>query len=103
MAKRSGGSWLPRILFRLSLFLALALMLVVMVAPLCDNSGWLPVDEARWVALFARDRVLRRTAIASAIGLGVSACIFYRPQIRSRRAPPRPPSGPPSSENVVGA
>jgi hypothetical protein len=90
--------------FRLTLALSAGLILLVLLAPLGDNGradgpGW-----QRLAALFARDPAVRRTAIASAIGLAVTGCIFFRvppPGRPSPRAPrqPRPPQSPP----VVGA
>jgi hypothetical protein len=103
MARRSPAPWLPRLLFRATFLIAGTLALLVLLAPLVDNERMRAVIGTRWIALFARDVALRRTAIASAIGLGVTATIFYRPQIRPRPAPPRQSSGPPSSEKVVGA
>jgi hypothetical protein len=104
MARRTQAPWLPRILFRLSFLIAGALTLVVLLAPWCDKLQARGRIRTNWLSLFARDIALRRTAIASAIGLGVTASIFYKPQFRSRTAPPRqPPAGPPTSENVVGA
>jgi hypothetical protein len=103
MARRSPATWLPRFLFRATFLVAGTLALLVLLTPLVDNERMRATIGARWIALFARDVALRRTAIASAIGLGVTASIFYRPQIRPRPAPPRQAPGPPPSENVVGA
>ncbi len=69
---------LPRLLFVLAFALSLLLIVLVIAAPLVDNGG------ARLLSLFARDPALRRTAVACAVGLIVTACVFFR-------APPRPP------------
>jgi hypothetical protein len=93
--------WLPRLLFRLILGLAVLLLLLVLLAPLLDRpqapaEGW-----ARVAALFARDAAVRRTAVASAVGLAVTAWVFFRPagrvftlprKVRKLRKPP-PPTG----------
>jgi hypothetical protein len=50
------------------------------------------------LALFARDAAIRRTALASAVGLMVTACVFFRPRLppyqrrRKRTTAPPPPS-----------
>jgi hypothetical protein len=73
MPGRLASIWLPRFLFSLSLALATILFLLVALAPLLDNGA------VYLLALFAQDAVLRRTAIASAIGLAATAAIFFRP------------------------
>jgi hypothetical protein len=91
---------MPRILYWLTLTLAASLILLVFLSPALDNGGDQPQGVARYLALFARDHVLRRTAVASAIGLTVTACVFFRvPRNGAEsRASTRPPHG-----NVVGA
>lgn len=79
--------WLRRWLFRGTLAVAMALASLVAVAP------WLGGDEEgnerqRVLALFGRDTALRRTSLASAAGLIVTALVFFQPTARS----PRPPS-----------
>lgn len=89
--------WLPRLLFRLTLAVAASLISLVLLCPLLDN-GRVPVDSlSRLAALFARDAAVRRTAVASALGLAVTACVFFR----GPRRQPRPPKPPPP--RVVGA
>ena len=92
--------WLPRLLFRLTLALAALLLLLVVAAPLLDGEGGQAEGWARVVALFARDATLRRTAVASAVGLAVTAWVFFRPAGRVLTLPrkvkkPRqpPPTG----------
>jgi hypothetical protein len=83
---------MPRLLFRLTLALAGLLAVLVAAGPLLDREG-LP----EFVALFARDATVRRTAVASAAGLAVTAWVFFRPAGRGRtlprksRKPRRPP------------
>jgi hypothetical protein len=66
-----------RLLFALGLLLAGLLVALVVVAPLIDTgeatNGWRKV-----VALFGNDAGLRRTSLASAAGLVVTACVFFR-------------------------
>jgi hypothetical protein len=78
-----------RILFGLAVGAALLLLLLVLAAPWFDDTAH---DSRDAVALFARDATLRRTSIASAVGLIVTACVFFR-----RRRLPSPPPRPPSS------
>jgi hypothetical protein len=80
----------PGWLFLITLGTAMGLGLVVLLAPLLD------ADEGpRLVALFARDWALRRTALAAAAGLVVTAFVFFaprpgRPSAVSPRGPRRP-------------
>jgi hypothetical protein len=79
---------LRRLLFALAVGAALSLFLLVLIAPLLDDG----VSEAHGtVALFARDVTLRRTTLASAAGLLVTAWVFFRRR-RLSSAPLRPPS-----------
>jgi len=68
---------LSRLLFVLVLSLAVGLGGLLLLAPVI-----VPVSESdpgpRWLQLFAHDATLRRTTLASAIGLVVTACIFFR-------------------------
>jgi hypothetical protein len=95
---------LPRVLFGAALAAAALLIVLVIAAPLADNGGE-PAGWGRVVALFARDAALRRTAVATAVGLAVTACVFFRPGAPPRPAPPRrrrkTPQPPPPS--VAGA
>ena len=104
MLRRKHPFWLPFGLFWLTLAAAAALIVVVLASPLVDNEGGPPGDGSRWVALFARDLVLRRTAVASALGLAVTAFVFFRPSAASRpvvRRTLRPPKLPPA--DIAGA
>jgi hypothetical protein len=93
-------SWAPLLLFWLTLAAAAALILLVFLSPLLDNGQARPQGWARWLAVFARDGALRRTALASAACLTVTAYVFFRPPAgrRSSRNPRRPPPA-----NIAGA
>ncbi|TMQ31875.1 MAG: hypothetical protein E6K70_21640 [Planctomycetota bacterium] len=58
--------------------------------------------SSRLVSVFAHDRTLRRTSVASALGLLVSACVFFRIPGAPRRVPPKSPQAPPPP-NMAGA
>ncbi len=98
MFGRLPSSWLPRFLFGLTVGLSAFLILLVFLCPWLDNGqvqsrGWPQV-----VGLFARDVTLRRTTLASALGLVVTACVFFRQPALPPRVPPKtrgpvPPSG----------
>jgi hypothetical protein len=83
--------WLPRLLWRVTLGASILLILLVVSAPLLDFGKW------PWLTLFAKDITLRRTTLASAIGLLATASIFFRPPDyraaaeRDRRESRRPP------------
>jgi hypothetical protein len=83
--------WLPRLLWRFTLGISILLILVVVTAP------WLDTGERPWLTLFAKDAALRRTTLASAVGLLATAAIFFRPPDyraaaeRDRREARRPP------------
>lgn len=70
---------LERCLFWTVFTLAAALALGVLLAPLADSRATPATGWQRLVRLFARDATLRRTSFASAAGLVVSACVFFRP------------------------
>ena len=100
MAARFRLTWLPRFLFRATLIAAVLLIALVFLTPLLDNESRRPAGWRKLVALFARDAVLRRTAVASAVGLAVTASIFFKsPRPRHVLQQPRLP--PPT--DVVGA
>jgi hypothetical protein len=89
---------IPRLLFGLAITLSLFLILLVILAPLVDNGDAQPAGWRHVLALFARDPALRRTAVASAVGLMVTASVFFRspprpaPRKRRRTTAPPPPS-----------
>ncbi len=89
MLQRLRDIWLPWTLFLLTTVIALSLLLAVPLAPSLDREG-----GPALVRLFARDAVVRRTAVASGLGLLVTACVFFRPAPhRDRRRPPDPMEG----------
>ena len=81
------------LLFWLNLLIAAGLVALVLASPLLTES-----NGSRLVKVFASDSAVRQTAIAGAIGLTVTAFVFFRrrdgSEVESHRAPP---------SNVVGA
>ena len=74
--------WIARLLYRVTLALAASLILLVILSPWLDNRvSW------RLLAVFAQDKTLRRTTLASSLGLIVTACVFFRPPGAARRVP----------------
>ena len=88
-------------LFLLTLAIAGGLISLVLLAPLLDNAEEKPEGGQRVLAIFARDGAMRRTALASAAGLAVTACVFFRTPRAPR--PPRLPRSSSPSGPVVGA
>ena len=91
MAGRVG---LPRVLFAAACAVALLLCGAVLAAPWLDRGG---AQGGRLLALFAHDEAVRRTSLAGAAGLVVTACVFFRPAPPDDRAARRPP------DSVAGA
>lgn len=90
---------LNRILFTLALGLALALVGLVVFAPGTAHGNF--GAEPTWLALFARDATVRRASIACAIGLVVTATVFFRSgpsPVKSEERAKRP-----RSANTIGA
>ena len=83
-------------LFWLNLLVAAGLAGLVLAAPFIAEPG-----SPRMLGLFANDGTLRQTALASAIGLTVTAFVFFRPRSAERSPPSQPARTPPT--NVVGA
>lgn len=87
------------VLFWLTLTVSLALIALVFISPLFSREervgGW-----SRLLALFARDVAVRRTAITGALGLAVTARVFFRP---TRAASDRLQLTRPAPKNVIGA
>jgi len=87
---------LTKLLFRLVVGLACALFLIVALAPWVVGSP--PADDSsRFLATFAHDVVVRRTAVGAGIGLLVTAFVFFRNPGRPSSGPPIPP------RNIAGA
>jgi len=94
---RRGVSLLLWCNFILAAGLAATVLIAPFVAgPESHTSGWY-----RLLGLFARDATLRQTALAAAIGLMVTALVFFRSPAAPAAVEPKSPAGPPS--NVVGA
>lgn len=89
-------SWFAWLVYRLLLLIAVALILLVIAAPWVENRV-----SSRVLAVFARDTTLRRTALASAVGLIVTAYVFFRLPGSARREASTPRQSPPS--DVAGA
>src|SRR5713101_5249107 len=83
MFERIRNQWLPWFLCRFFLLLAGLMVLLVLACPFLDDGRRNPSQGYRFVAAFARDLAVRRTAIASAVGLAVTAWIFFRPKQES--------------------
>jgi hypothetical protein len=100
-AYRRPDARLARLLFGLTLLVAAALASLLLAAPLLDK-GVPPAGLGqRLLRLFATDVTVRRTAIASIIGLVVTACVFFRPGIIYPVSRPRKPKSPRNS--MIGA
>ena len=68
---------LARLLFLFTVLAAVVLAALVMVAPWLDAES-VPSGWERFLAVFAGDTIVRRTALASAAGLVVTAFVFFR-------------------------
>src|SRR5262249_3754428 len=80
--------WIPRFCFVAAVAVALFLILLVCLAPLVHVRIGTGTPSLHAVWLFATDVTLRRTSIASAIGLFVTAFVFFRvPGMPRRRMP----------------
>jgi hypothetical protein len=95
--------WTARLLFWLCEIIAGALIALVVLCPLIDLGSSADHGWSKALALFGHDAVLRRTAIASAVGLAVTAGIFFWPAARSRPRPRKRSKLPPSSADILGA
>lgn len=76
MAGRGVGRWL----FRLTCTAAAVLVAAVLLAPVMEAWARQAPGQPRWaraVVLFASDDLVRRTSLASAVGLVVTACVFF--------------------------
>jgi hypothetical protein len=84
--------WLPRLCFLIAIAIALILFIVVLIAP------WIAADNIPLLILFADNAGVRGAAIASAVGLVITARVFFRAPRPEKRSPREPPSG-----NMAGA
>jgi hypothetical protein len=89
--------WLPLMLFASVLLIALLLLILVAAAPYLLEVA----DPHDMIKLFAEDATVRRASIAGAIGLIVTAFVFFRPNasVLARRSTARK-SG---SDTMAGA
>jgi hypothetical protein len=78
------GTWLKRGLFAGCLVLAAGLTAAVLLAPWLDDGAEPGEGWPRVWRLFGRDAVLRRTSLASAVGLTVTAYVFFLPAAARR-------------------
>jgi hypothetical protein len=81
---------LPRILFVSTMGLALLFGTTVLVAPPIARLS--AARNAPVIQLFAKDATLRRTTLASAVGLAVTAWIFFRTPRAARPAASESPA-----------
>jgi hypothetical protein len=102
MSRRWRLTWLPPLLFRFTLLVGVILLGLVALSPLVDPPDERPRGWWKLVAVFARDATLRRTAVASAVGLAVTAFVFFRQASRPRPEAVHHPRLPPPTD-VVGA
>lgn len=73
-------SWFSRLLFLLVIALSAGILGLVLIAPWLESSS-------RIIVLFATDATVRQTSLACAIGMLVTACVFFR--ARQNRQPVR--------------
>jgi hypothetical protein len=97
-------SWLPRLLFQFTQAVSVLLLALVFLAPVLDNRFLPPGPWSRLLALFAYDAAVRHTSVAAALGLLVTAWVFFRPPRLLLRPPVRRGSrGKPPPPDVAGA
>ena len=82
--------WLPMMLFCGVMLVAIVLLAVVTALPFLIEE--LPFSHPL-LEMFAEDATVRRTSIAGAIGLVVTACVFFRPNaaVLARKASAKKP------------
>ena len=85
MWQRLRECWLPLLLFTGALLMAFTLLALVVASPLAVD--YLPASQ--FMQLFAEDAVVRRSSIAGAIGLLVTAFVFFRPNLGAGRKAPK--------------
>lgn len=74
--KRDQARRLARWCFRGALFLAAALAGVVLAAPWV--AGRWPTAVPRWLELLAADQAVRRAMVVAAVGLWLTALVWFR-------------------------
>jgi hypothetical protein len=82
--------WLPMLLFAGASLIAIVLLVLVAAMPYAREH--LPIAHPL-LDLFADDATVRRCSIAGAIGLLVTAFVFFRPNtpVFARKTSPKPP------------
>lgn len=83
--------WLPRACFVLALGAAAGLVALVVIAP------WVESERPLWT-LYAHDVTVRRTSLFAALGLLVTAFVFFRP-----KRPSQPEARDDAARKVAGA
>lgn len=91
------------LLFGLNLLLAAALVALVVLAPVLQGQAANPGGWSRLFQLFGQDAAVRRTALAAAAGLVVTAWVFFRAPVSIRVTAPRTVRVHMTPSNVVGA
>jgi hypothetical protein len=88
MSEAGPSPRLHRWLFHFTLGMTAALVSLVVVAPCLPRETLSQGGLGRILATFARDAVVRRTSLGAAVGLLVTAFVFFRkPQPQSSLAP----------------
>jgi hypothetical protein len=97
MFERLREVWLPRFFFLVTMLLAAGLAGGVFFASQVQTDAIEPRELGRVIQLFAHDTTVRKTALASAVGLVVTAFVFFRPGLlaarRARNKQPPPVVG----------
>jgi hypothetical protein len=75
---RRVNDWLNPLLYWLTVAMAVGLAALLVIAPWLDSGGATPDRGLLVLRLFAEDDALRRIALAVALGLIVTARIFFR-------------------------
>jgi hypothetical protein len=75
--------WLPLMLFTLTLLVAALLLVLVVAMPFVAEYFLI---SNRLLSLFVADVTVRRASIACAIGLIVTARVFFRPNALARKS-----------------
>ena len=86
--------WLPLMLFAAALFVAVVLLALAIAMPFAIE--YLP--SVPLLQLFAEDATVQRSSIAGAIGLIVTAFVFFRPGASRKPSTKKPPH-----DTVAGA
>src|SRR5262245_49072645 len=76
MWQRIREYWIPKLLFTATMILGLTLIILVAGMPFVVDMLPPPLGP---MTMFANDTTVRRSALAAAIGLIVTAFVFFRP------------------------